>query len=203
MQIPTILSKISKICASTFGDFSLGNVCVERDSDGPVAVVTDGRRIVSCRWPEDRSQKRKNFSVLIPRKQWEMAMRMSPPEGSVEVEEPIGNDTIEVKPKGPDKESCKLTITKSSGRFPRWRSVLFPHACMVRIAVNGNLLRELLEALPLNDEMNSRVEICVPANPTDSIIFKADGQNSIEVTAAIMPLVPIEEMEWEGGRDAT
>jgi hypothetical protein len=117
----------------------LGGVRLERDAEGPVAVATDGRRLLVVRWPEDPGEDypagvgdtghKPDFETIIPFKQWNEAAKLPPKRtpkpilSNVLVEEPSANGTVRMA--ATDLETVKEVRPRSlEGRYPRWRDVV-------------------------------------------------------------------------------
>lgn len=77
MLIPQNVFPISKIVDTDTTRYAIGGVRLERDEEGPVAVATDGRRLIAVRWSEDVAYPSsvgdvgqvQGFGTIIPKKQ--------------------------------------------------------------------------------------------------------------------------------------
>jgi len=157
MLIPQPVMTIGKIAAPPGGQnnnsqvrFGLDVVHVERDKEGkPVAVATDGRRIIIAHWEEDLHTEYpservgdpapvENYSCNVPVTKWMMAADLVKKVVSKAVLrlKPVLNNVLLQEVEG-DKETVLLGVTdlesvhkidtrlpEAARKFPAWRNVV-------------------------------------------------------------------------------
>src|SRR5206468_3237806 len=118
---------ISKICDCDTSRYALGGVRLERDAEGPVAVATDGKRLIAVRWSEAPGEDYPagvgdtthvdNFETIIPFKQWNEAAKLPPKRTpkpiltNVLLEETSANGTVRMA--ATDLETTKQVTPRS------------------------------------------------------------------------------------------
>lgn len=167
MLIPKSALSIRKICDTSSSRFALGGAKFTRGPKGePLAVATDGHRIVALSWKEDDAAKypagvfnpahNPSFDALIPAAALESAEKLKVPKGRATGLKPIlQNVAIDENSADPNKvtfaasdmDNVSRAETKLvEGRFPRWNDCMPALDVDTRhIKVDPRLLREMLE----------------------------------------------------------
>ena len=215
MLIPSTVVKsgLTVACDPEHSRCALGGVRVERDERGPVAVVTDGRRVLAVRWPENGEHAeypagldaapRPGFpGALIPMKAWIEAGRLPP----AKTPKPVLHNVVLEEAgleAGPDAEvslgatdletTRRIQVKQIDGRFPRWRECVreyAPHEAAT-IKVNAKWLGELLGVfVRLTEAGNHEVALTIPldADCWAPLVAKSVAPDGIETTAVQMPI---------------
>ncbi len=207
MLVPSQIFPISKVCDTETTRYALGGVRLERDAEGPVAIATDGRRLIFARWTEAAGEEYpagigdtahvENFGTLIPAKQWDEAGKMLPKSritsvkpilGNVLVEEPSANGTVRMA--ATDLETTKQVTPRSlEGHFPRWREVLpQKQPGSITVTLDATYLAEVCTVLAkmVTSEESRGVDITFTHEEKAVTITKT--LNGVSATAVIMPL---------------
>jgi DNA polymerase III sliding clamp (beta) subunit (PCNA family) len=216
MLVPSQIFPISKICDVESTRYALNSVQLERDAQGPVAIATDGRRLIAVRWNEaspDEFPKSignpakpdewvaigdashvENFQVLITAKSWNEAAKLPPKKSAkailsnVLVEEPSANGTVRMA--ATDLETIKqITPRSAEGRFPRWRDVMpKEQSGSITVSLDAAKLAEVCAVLAkmVTDDSSRGVDITFTHEEKAVTITKT--LNGVSATAVIMPL---------------
>ena len=205
MLIPSQIFPISKVCDVESTRYALGGVHLERDAEGPVAVATDGRRLIAVRWSEAAAGDYpggvgdtahvENFETLIPAKSWNEAAKLPPKRTSkpilanVLVEETSANGTVRMA--ATDLETTKQITPRSlEGRFPRWRDTMpkeQPGSITVRL--DATYLAEVCAVLAkmVTDDSSRGVDITFTHEDMAAVTI-TKTLNGVSATAVIMSM---------------
>jgi len=195
----------------------LDTVRVERDETGPVAVATDGRRLLAVRWQDnDRAEYPlglgdyspvTGFATMIPRQDWESLGKLPPKKTPKPILahavlcETGANGTLSAG--ATDLETVRsLSIRVPDGLYPRWRDFIAdrrPHE-WASIRVDAALLGSSLTAMAAltNAAGNHPVTVRVPLDPSLPIQIESDNADErLTAAAVIMPLAGEERADRE------
>ena len=206
MLIPSQIFPISKICDVETTRYALSGVRLERDAEGPVAIATDGRRLIAVRWSEDVAYPSEvgdvaevaGFETMIPKKQWDEAAKMPPKPSkylsekalrNVLVEEPSANGTVRMLAADREKNTKEIKATVPQGRFPRWRDVMpkeQPGSITVRL--DAAYLAEVCAVLAKMVTNDSSRGVDITFAHEDRAVTITKTLNGVSATAVIMPL---------------
>jgi hypothetical protein len=185
MLIHKNIFAVAKICDRTSSRYALGAVEFSREKDGsPLAVATDGRRLVAVTWPEADGAKypapegfdlahKPEFSTLIPAADCDKLARVKlakittvkPILANIAMAEPSANGVVPMMVN--DLETVQRFDVKSmEGKFPRWRDCVPRYDRPISICVDGKFLADILEvALKVaGDSDNRRVTLTLDAD---------------------------------------
>lgn len=212
MLIPrTVLNAISH-CDPESTSYALGAVQLQRCADGsPVAVATDGRRLIALGWTEDepnpenqheqwngRNVPVDGFETLIPASAIKAQVAKLPkPKAShnlranhsILMEEPTANGKVTFH--GTTGETTSTAVVASEeGRFPKWRDVIPSYAAdeCVHIAIDPRYLADACKALGdhVCDDESPYIVLTVPMDSAKPLIVSRQWQGKAGA-AVIMP----------------
>jgi hypothetical protein len=212
MIIPRNVLALRAVADTNSTRYALGGICLEREERGPVAVATDGRRMLVARWTEENAPPVGEFparapvgaQVIVPADACSKIEKMGkatngmvkkfPALGNVIVDESKFDRGAPVKTLAYDGEHVhEFAPTAIEGRFPLWRDVVDASeekGKTVKVSVNALYLAELLEAAHKasgGGEENCAITLEIPADGESAIVLrKTDGP--VEVTGLLMPL---------------
>lgn len=211
MLIPTEISRISKLCDTDSFRFAFGGVKVQRTESGPVAVATDGKRLIACRWVEPNPDEYpkgfdtnpvEGFETIVPAKQWNEAMKLPPKKSRKEIvknlvlEESGCNGTVTLCATDLETDR-KITAKVVEGRFTSWQAC-FPKLekfQFVEYKLDADMVKEILDIIPKNQE--NRVTLLVPLDNSFGLTIKAETESYIKSEAVVMPVLS-EKEEYRG-----
>ena len=185
MNIPKPVFEIAKCCDVESSRYALGAVRLERDEEGPLAVTTDGRRLLCARMAMD-DEGEPGFTSLIPKKTWGEVGRLAKKGQAVYFDETTANGKIDCAV-----GDTRKTIDTEEGRFPElWRENVpnrDPHE-ELSVSITPRLLGEILMVM---DKANiTTATLSVPLSGVDAIKVTGDTTEQWgNMTGVLMPVV--------------
>lgn len=213
MLIPEKVFPIVVCCAAENPRYAMTAVRLERDAQGsPLAVATDGRRLLVASWHEPsgadypdigvRVDQQEGFVAMIPADAWKEAGKAigrrpgSPILSHLLVDESESNPLLLA---ATDLQSVRRFQPRpEEGRFPNWREVIAPLTMLpklkgkrkyaVKVQVDAKMLAELLTTLSkMLDEGSRGVTLYIPVNGDLPLQIEAKG-GTINALGVLMPL---------------
>ena len=185
MNIPKPVFEIAKCCDVESSRYALGAVRLERDEEGPLAVTTDGRRLLCARMAMD-NEGEPGFTSLIPKKTWGEVGRLTKKGQAVYFNEATVNGKIDCAV-----GDTRKTIDTEEGRFPEfWRERIpnrEPHE-ELSVSIDTRLLGEILTVM--NKANIEEATLSVPLSGTDAIkVTGGTTEQWVNMTGVVMPRV--------------
>lgn len=203
-------------CAGESTRYALGAVHLERDAQGsPVAVATDGRRLLVVSWQEPSGEDYPDavgnvaqvdgFSALVPADAWKEAGKALPKKTYRPILSYVLLDESQVNPLllgTTDLHSVRrFSPPAVEGRFPKWQEVIAPLILLpklttgkgkpgyaVKVVVDAKMLAELLNVLAkMLDDDSRGVTLYLPVNGDAPLQIQATG-STVQALGVLMPL---------------
>jgi hypothetical protein len=169
MLTPRTVFDIHKITDAESSRYALGGVRFERDETGrPLAIATDGRRLMVLGWREDDADKYPltaadssarlpaGSGLLIPAKDCREAAQFKVGAGLLKSKKFLGcsiidesaadGQPVKIAASNIEKSVCD-TVKQIEGRYPKWRDIITPAVgeAVHSIEVNAQYLIDLVE----------------------------------------------------------
>lgn len=205
MLLPPILfsSGLSRLADESNSRYTLAAVRLERDEHGPVAIVTDGCKLMAVRWTEMDANEFPGFdcrpvpgfATTIPTKRWDEVGKLPPKKSpkpiitNVAVNETTANGRVEMA--ATDLETVrKVETAVPEGRYPKWQDC-FPRRApeaTVQIAVTAEHLSALMEVFSRGlAAAQGVVTLEVPLDPHGAIVARSRNDEGVDTIAILMP----------------
>lgn len=208
MLVPRKVFGVAKVSDPSSTRYALGGVQFERTAEGPVAVATDGRRLLAVTWPEEKGEKFpdgerdhvEGFTTIVPTKACQDAQRamglkigkgVKPIFHNVLIEEPTANGKVPLVSHNGE-EVRRAEPKACEGRFPQWRQIVKRHdeTDSVSVELNAKLLGELLETVAdlLEGDEDRGVTLTVPMKAGEPVLLSRATPSGMKLVGLIMPL---------------
>ena len=164
MLVPrNVLSSVARIADDESTRYALGSVQLSRRSGGPMAVATDGKRLIAATWdetarldwpiPEDSTEHVDEFSTLLSVDDVKSAVKLAKPKkaqlslkpvvGNLLVSEASANGSVDISATN-GTESAKTNVLSTAVSYPNWEKCVEKPATGTHVTVNARMLAELL-----------------------------------------------------------
>lgn len=206
MLIPKRIFAISKVAAKEQGRYATNGVCLQRTPDGrPLAIATDGRRLVAATWPEGKPdelpegvlQGQDTFGMdeaIIPTRPWDEAGKAIP---KYTVRPGLDVAAVGIDGRTARIGSTDLEVTKrndtllTEGKFPTWRKIVPNDLDGMRcIAFNPQYLAECAQVLQamVGSLETPLVTLAIPKDPRKPAVLVAESPEGGTAMAVLMPI---------------
>lgn len=165
------------------------------DPEHKALVATDGRRIMASRIKVDIDAK----PLIVGTKDIKAAAKMlngTPQTGAATISPDTGADSFTAaRIDGKASMSGELI----DGSYPDWTSCVPADAPTHQIAVDADLLRDILAAMPRVEESGSRSVILGFSDPCRPLLIWPSGTGDCDMLAALMPIAGVKSCIGEAG----
>lgn len=213
MLIPKEVFNLHKLTDNS-SRCALGGVKFERDDAGrPVAVATDGYRLMAMQWAEDGAERypahvanaaaAENFSAIVPADACKKAARFKTAKAALTKNQPFLGHVV-LDETASDNQAVTLAATNLEsvdkicpqpldGRYPRWRDVVPQYNAgeAVSVAINGDYLAELaavMSQFAADDKTKNGLVLTVPTEPGRPALLSVEREDGRRAVAVLMPL---------------
>lgn len=213
MYIPYKLLAVAEVAATEASRYAINGVCVERDAVGkPVMIATNGHSLLSARWAETapnpslfavEQETVAGFTTIIPRDHCLRMMKFvskkaandEPDCGIVVLDEVQSGEKVLLET-ADGALSGRMESTPFKLQFPPWREIVPRYKPLpksedlygVRIAVNPQLLADLLSAIDKSASSYRGVILTVPTQPNRAILLERIGEDGEQLLGILMPM---------------
>ena len=204
MFVPKQVFAVGKVAATETGRYAITGVQLERTPDGrPIAVATDGKRMIAATWKEDAAKDFPDFSVpgqdigqdgvIVPSSLWNDIAK-GIPKRAVRREHKFAQVQVhgqEVQAATTDGGGVKRTgAPKDEGVFPKFRQVIPKGHKKAYITFNARYLAEVALAVaeaagPRSDGKDTLVTLAIEA-PNRPALIVTRGEDAA-VLGVLMP----------------
>lgn len=160
MLVPKNIFAVGKVAAKEQERYAINGVCLDRTPDGrPLAIATDGRRLIAATWAEGKPEDLPEGLTLkddvkgetiVPLDAWKEIEKNVPkraPRPSLKVAA-VGLNGNSIEAVSTDMASVKRSSAKvAAGIFPKWKQVLPRYDNPTCISFNPKYLAEVAEAV--------------------------------------------------------
>ena len=203
MHLPRKVFSIVKVCDAESFRYALGGIRLERGNDGnPVAVATDGKRLIATSWTENGDDhpsscaKVAGFETIVSGESVKQAVKAHKMTKSEIAKQPCRSGYIvtEDSPDGltssiiAEAGVSKTVIDRATidGKFPKWRDVIKDHGQGL-CKLDAKLLSETIAVVGAMGDGTVILSMNVE-NPEDSAINITSIDSDQKTVGVVMPL---------------